>query len=218
MGCFATTGWLLFGFVDLVFATVAVGGLGCFEEEAALAGIFEALGVEDGLGFLDQIVEGFEASIDAGEAHVGHLIEAAEALGDQLADDLAGDFLVVVAVDVFFNFIHEAFELFEFDGAFVAGAFEAGEQFLPVEGDSSSIFFNDRQADVFLDAFVGGEALFAMEAEAAAADGPIPFSGARIDHLQVIFVSVTEGTAHRYIVANSARRRKMWGEGMLMST
>src|SRR5205823_10404382 len=55
------------------------------------SGIFEAFGVENGLGLLNQIVEGFESFVDAGEAHVGHLIEAAEALGDQLADHLAGN-------------------------------------------------------------------------------------------------------------------------------
>src|SRR5882724_5124301 len=214
MGDFATTTWLLFSILHLTLASIAAGGvgvLGRFEEKAALAGIFETLGVEDGLGFLDQIVQGFESAIDAGEAHVGHLIEPAEALGDQFADDLAGNFLVIVAVDIFFDFIHEALDLLEFNRAFVAGTFEAGEHFLPVEGDAGAVFFDHRQTDVFFDAFVGGEALFTVEAKSAATDSPIPFSGARIDHFQVIFVSITEGAAHRYIVAVFGRKRKIWG-------
>src|SRR5213080_1594275 len=110
MGDFATTSWLLFGILHLIFAAVAAGGLrgrGGFNKKAALGGIFKAFGVEDSLGLLNQVVEGFESSVDAGEADIGHLIEAAEALDDQFADALAGDFLVEAAMDLFFDFIHD---------------------------------------------------------------------------------------------------------------
>src|SRR5438876_6038032 len=105
MGDFATTTWLLLGILHRGFAAVFGGGRRGLEEEPALGGIFEAFGIENGLGFLNQIVEGFESFVDTGEAHVGHLIEAAEALGDQLADDLAGNFLVIAALDFLFDFI-----------------------------------------------------------------------------------------------------------------
>jgi uncharacterized protein involved in tellurium resistance len=106
MGDFATTRWLDFGLVDLSLAAVLRDGLlWRLDEEPALAGIFKSAGIDHGLGLLNKVVEGLESSIDAGEAHVGHLIEAAEALGDQFADDLAGDFLVVVAIDLVFDFV-----------------------------------------------------------------------------------------------------------------
>ena len=185
MGDFATTSWLLFGFLHLIFAAVAAGlrfGLWRFDEKPPLAWVFETLGIKNGLGFLDEVVEGFEASIDAGKSHVGHLVEATEPLGDQFADGLAGDFLVVALVDLLFHLIRDALQLFELNGPFVAGALQAGEDFLAIEGHSRAVFFDDSQADVLFDAFVGGEALFAIEASPPAANGPIPFSCARIDH------------------------------------
>jgi hypothetical protein len=71
--------------------------------------------------------------------------------------------------------------LFELDGALIGGAFEAGEEFLAVEGDAGAVFFDDGEADVFFDAFVGGESLAAGEAAAATADGAATFAGARVD-------------------------------------
>lgn len=117
-----------------------------------------------------QIIYRFELPIYAGEADVSHFIESSEAFSDHVADVDGFDFTVARAEQFVFDVVNDLGHLIDGDGAFVAGFFQAGANFVAVEGDAGAVFFDDHEFGVFFDVFVGGESFAAGHALAATAN------------------------------------------------
>src|SRR5216684_2499252 len=127
----------------------------------------------------------FEVQIDGCEPYIRDFVVAAEAVHDELAD-FAGFALTLGGLDdEGLGFIHDLLELADGYRALLAGAHQAVENFLAVKTFAASVFLYHHVGD-FVDALVGGEALFALEAFAASADGIRFLALARI-HDFVIF-------------------------------
>src|SRR5216683_740223 len=127
----------------------------------------------------------FEVQIDGCEPYIRDFVVAAEAVHDELAD-FAGFALALGGLDdKSLGFIDDLLELADGHRALFAGAHEAVEHFLAVKTLAATVLLYDHVRD-FVDALVGGEALFALQAFAAAADGIRFLAFARI-HDFVIF-------------------------------
>jgi len=80
---------------------------------------------------------------------------------------------------------------------------QAGEQLLPVEFLTPTVFFHHHVWD-FVDTLVGGEALLALETLAAPADKLALFAFARIHHF--VIDETAEGTLHGGWLSNDCSR------------
>ena len=110
---------------------------------------------------------------------------APQAVHDELAD-FAGLALALGGLDdEGLGFIDDLFKSADWDWTLLAGAHESIKNFLAVKTLAASVFFYHHVRN-FVDAFVGGEALFTLQAFAAAADGIRFLAFARI-HDFVIF-------------------------------
>src|ERR1700674_2397304 len=135
--------------------------------------------------FRHEFLDVLEVEIDRCESYIRDFVVAAQAVHDKLAD-FAGFALALRGFDnKGFGFIDDLLEPADRYRALFAGAHQAVENFLAVKTLAASIFLYDHVRD-FVDALVGGEALFALQAFAAAADGIGFLSFARI-HDFVIF-------------------------------
>src|SRR5580692_719879 len=95
---------------------------------------------------------------------------SAKAVHDQLAD-LAGFALALSRFDdEGLGFIHDLFKSADRHWTLFAGAHESVKNFLAIKPLAASVFFYHHVWD-FVDALVGGEAFFALQTFAAAADG-----------------------------------------------
>ena len=142
-------------------------------------------GFEQIFQFGHKLLYVLEVEVHGGESYVGDFVVPAEAVHDQFAD-FAG-----LALS-FGGFDHEGFclvhDLLEFTDRYrtlFTGAHQSIEDFLAVKTLAASVFLDHHVGD-FFDALVGGEALLALEAFAAAADGVGLFTLARI-HNFVVF-------------------------------
>ena len=127
----------------------------------------------------------FEVEIDGCESYIRDFVVAAQAVHDQLAD-FAGFSLALGGLDdESLGFIDDLFELADGHGTLLAGAHESVENFLAVKTLAAAVFFYHHVWD-FVDTLIGGEAFFALQAFAAAADGIRLLTFARI-HDFVIF-------------------------------
>ena len=89
--------------------------------------------------------------------------------------------------DEAFSLVDDLLQLADGYRALFAGPQQSVQDFLAVEFFAATVFLDHHVRD-FVDAFVGGEALFALQALAAAADGIRFFALARVDDF-VIFES-----------------------------
>src|SRR5450631_1628901 len=129
-----------------------------------------ACGFEQVLQFRHEFLHVFEVEIDGGEPYVRDLVITAQAVHDELTD-FAGLALALGGLDdEGLGFIDDLLEFADGYRALLTGAHEAVENFLPVETLAASVFLYHHVRN-FVDALVGGEALFALQAFAAAADG-----------------------------------------------
>src|ERR1039458_2460324 len=120
------------------------------------------------LQFRHELLDVFEVEIDGGKPYIRDFVIAAQAVHDELAD-FAGLALALGRLnDEGLGFIDDLFQLADGNGPLLAGAHQAVEHFLAVKTLAPSVFFYHHVRD-FVDALVGGEALFALEAFAAAA-------------------------------------------------
>src|SRR5580658_1082121 len=153
--------------------------------------------------FGHEFLDIFEVEIDGGEPYIRDLIVAAQAVHDQLAD-FAGLTLALSGLDdEGLGFIDDLLEPADGHGSLLAGAHQAVEHFLAVETLTAAVFFHHHVWD-FVDALVGGEALFALQAFASAADGIRLLALARI-HDFVIF-KPAEGAFHALGCTRNSRR------------
>src|SRR5450631_3571797 len=144
-----------------------------------------ACGFEQVLQLRHEFLHVFEIEIDGGEPYVRDLVITAQAVHDELTD-FAGLALALGGLDdEGLGFIDDLLEFADGYRALLAGAHEAVEHFLPVETLAASVFLYHHVRN-FVDALVGGEALFALQAFAAAANGIRFLALARI-HDFVIF-------------------------------
>jgi hypothetical protein len=142
-------------------------------------------GFEQIFKFSHEFLDVFEVEIDGGEPDIGDFVVAAQAIHDQLAD-FAGLALALRGFDnKGFGFIDDLLEPADRYRALFAGAHQSVENFLAVKTLAAPVFFYHHVRN-FVDALVGGEALFALQAFAAAADGIRFLAFARI-HDFVIF-------------------------------
>jgi len=126
-----------------------------------------------------------KVEIDGGEPYVRDFVVAAQAVHDQLSY-FAGLAFALGGLDhKRLRFIDNLLEPADGHGAFLAGAHQSVEHLLAVKTLAAAVFFHHHVRN-FVDALVSGEALFALQAFAAAADGIGFLALARIHDL-VIF-------------------------------
>src|ERR1700687_1640973 len=163
-----------------------------------------------------EFLDVFKIEIDRGESYIRDFVVAAQAVHDEFAD-FAGFALALGGLDdESLGFVDDLLELADGYGALLAGAHEAVEHFLAVKTLAASVLLYHHVWN-FVDALVGGEAFFALQAFAAAADGIGFLALARI-HDFVIF-KPTKGAFHalgytsevKVIVAGCAGRNGRGG-------
>lgn len=167
--------------------------------------VLKSLGVDDGLGFVDQFFQRFELAVDAGKSHISHLIDASQPLGHGFADGGAGRFAIVLAENLFLYFVDNPPKFAFRHRPFETGAFEAGINLVSIPRQAPAVAFDDGEFLGFLDALVGGKALPAIQAFPPPTNGRSAFAGARIDHLQALFVGITEWAMHEPVETTGNR-------------
>lgn len=161
-----------------------------------------------------------EAAVDGGEAEEGDFVGFFELVHDFAADDGGGDFAFVLGFDFVDDVVDEHVHLGVGDGALDGGVGDGGAQFGAVEVLVAAIALEDVE-DGLDDLFVGGEAVAAFGADAAAADDFAVADGAGVDHFVVVVETL--GAAHGMECAkggrgSQARRRGADGlQGCLQS-
>ena len=112
-------------------------------------------------------VDVLELAVDGGEADVGDLVHAAQLVHHLLADGLGRDLAFEGVLQVLLDLLADALELVERHRTLLAGADHTAQDLAPVEALAAAVLLDDdhRQA---LHRFIGGEALFARQADAAA--------------------------------------------------
>src|SRR5208337_158683 len=183
-------------------ACVGAAALGCPASEVRTLSILRpgfalrfggVLGLEQVLQFGHEFLHVFEVEIDGRKPYISDFVVAAETVHDQLADFAGLAFTLGGLNDEGLGFIDDLFEFADGHGALLAGAHQPVEHFLTVKTLASAVFLYHHVRN-FVDALVGGEALLALQAFAAAADGVRLLALARIHDL-VIF-KPAEGTFH----------------------
>ena len=158
-----------------------------------MLGFFD--GALDGLAdFFEEVAGGVEGLVGGGESDVGDAVDLLEEVAGGQADALGGDFFFAGGQECVFDLVGQRAELLLGDGSLVAGLAECGEEFFAVEGDAGEVLLDDGEAGLIFGALVGGEALPAGEALAAAADDAALLAGAGVDDLVVVVSAV--GTKH----------------------
>jgi hypothetical protein len=135
-----------------------------------------------------KLINILKIAVHTGKAHVGYFVEFFQLAHDELAYAGALDFAQAQVEEFFFYALDGAVYLLGADWAFAQGQGEAGLQFAALVFDTAAIFFDDGGV-VDLWALVGGEALFARAALAAAADEVGVFRDAGVDDLGVEVVA-----------------------------
>ena len=141
--------------------------------------------------------EGFhvlELPVYGGEADIGHGVQRAQVIHDDLPDLCAGNLPVLRAEDIRLNGIDHFLDLLHGNGTLIAGAQDAVLNLGAVVLFPRLILFDDRQRDG-LHLFICGETLAAGVAETSSADGIGIFHGSGIYDPRVILV--TKRTFHR---------------------
>jgi hypothetical protein len=151
---------------------------------------------------LGEIAGILEFAIDAGKSHEGDLIQLAEVLHHQVAEDAAFDLAVVVRENLVLDGGNDRFDLVVAYWAFPAGPFEAAANLLAVERHPRAVFLDDFDRQVF-DILVGRIAAFAAQAFAAATDGIAFLACPRVD--DAVVVGMTKRAAHRAITGSLDR-------------
>src|SRR5437667_4766627 len=134
---------------------------------------------------MDEIGGLLEPAIDAGETHVSHLVNLAQAVHDQLADDLRGYFAFVLVGGFVDDSLGQVLDDLVADRAFLAGFLDAGQEFFPSQLFAAAIAFKHHQSRA-LDLLVSCESKGASATLAAAANGGPLARGARVNDLVIL--------------------------------
>src|SRR6267142_542613 len=141
-------------------------------------------GAQQLLQFRAELVHVLEIAVDGGKADIGDLVDQLQALHDALADFRGGAFALRRIDHVLLHFVHDLFHPAHGNGALFAGAQYSGQDLLPFKLFPASVFLHHHVGD-FVDAFVGGETLLALQAFAAATNRFAFLAFTRIDHFVV---------------------------------
>src|SRR5208283_2104717 len=117
--------------------------------------------------------------------HIGDLIDALQAVHDQLAD-FAGLALAVGRIhDESFGVVDDLLQLTHRDGPLFASAQQSVQYLLPLEFLATAVFLHHHVRNL-VDPLVGGKTLLALQAFATAADRFAFLAFARIHHFVVL--------------------------------
>ena len=144
----------------------------------------------------DQVLEILglaEILVDAGEAHIGDLVEAGQRLHHQFADHRGGDLVLAHAFQAAHDAGDHAVHPLGLDRALAQRMRDRAFQLVALEGLAAVVLLDDDQL-AQLHALEGGEAAAAGRAMAAAADGRIVLAGTAVLHLAVVMSA--ERAAH----------------------
>jgi hypothetical protein len=145
-----------------------------------------------------KLVNILKISVHAGKPYVSHFVELFQLAHDELANAGALDFAQAQVEEFFFYALYGAVYLLGADGAFAQSQVEAGLQFAALILYAAAVFFDDG-GEVDLGALVGGKALFASPALAAAAYEVGVFRDAGVYDLGVEVVA--KGAFHGFILS-----------------
>src|SRR5208283_312275 len=144
--------------------------------------------------FVNEVRGFLKPAVDAGETHVGDLVNVAQAVHDHRADELGGHFALEFAGHRGDDVIHQIFHGLRTDGTFLTGLFDAGQKFFARKFLMPPIALEHHQPFTF-DFLVSGEAMAAFGAFPAAADGGSLARGARVNDF--IFLTAALGATHK---------------------
>ncbi len=126
-----------------------------------------------------------EVAVDAGEADVSDGVHLLQRLHHQLADILARHLALTGRFKLADEAIHDALDPLVLDRALAQGDADGAGELVSVEQDASPVRL-DHGEFAQLHPFDGGEALPAIAAEAAPADGRAVIGGATVFDLRVL--------------------------------
>lgn len=142
----------------------------------------------------DEFADVLEGEIDAGEAHPGDPVDGLEGFHDPFPNFFGGDFRDEGGGELSLDRVDDREPVFVADGALLAGAVEASENFVAIPWFLSSILFeDDRKGE--LRVFEGREASGAGLTFTAASNGVALTNESAIDNASIA-VSAT-GATHR---------------------
>jgi hypothetical protein len=136
----------------------------------------------EGADLVDELGDVAEFLIHTGEAHVGDLVDVAEALHHAVSEGAGRNFTVELGFDGIDNVFDEHRDLFEIYGTFVTGGADGADEFVAVELLAATIAFDDDDV-IAHDGFRGAIAMATFKAFAAAANAGAFLADAGIDDL-----------------------------------
>ena len=142
-----------------------------------------------------EVVDVFEASVDARKADVGHLVELLELSHHQLADAAGDHFTLPKVQQFFFDALDGAVDLVGAHGPLAQCQVERAQQLAAVVFNAPAVLLHDGR-EVHFRPLVGGEALVARAALAAAADEDPILRHPRFNDLRLEVAA--EGTLHGF--------------------
>lgn len=154
---------------------------------------------QHGLELFNERARILELTVDAGEAHVGDLIELAQVLHHEFAEPVALDFTLEVGVKFVLDRGHDRFDLLIADRSLPAGLFQAALDLAPLEGNARAVFLHDLDRD-FLDPFVGRVTPLAGETFSTTTNGETILAGSRVD--DPIIVDTAKRTIHESVLGS----------------
>src|SRR5262245_31722048 len=175
-------------------------------ENTALALLFSRR--LDFLHRLAKVVRGLEAAVHRGETDVGDLVELRQ-LADHEVADAAGRYLALAErAQPLDHPVDRAFDLLGRNRALPQREHHAAHQLVAVEVGAAAVLLHQAR-HLEVDALIGGEALLALHALPAAADGVRLEVRAGVDHLRV--VRPAERTLHDF-------KGPCWPKGYCMTS
>ena len=142
--------------------------------------------LQDRLQFVHEIVHVLEVAIDAGEPHIGDLVEIFEVFHDQFAQRARFDFGLEIGIDVAFDIGHQAIDLFVADRPLPAGAFQPAADLVAEKRLPAPVLLDDFNRH-FIRAFVRGVTASALQAVPPTANGEAVVGYSGIDHSVIVF-------------------------------
>ena len=123
-------------------------------------------------------------AIDGGKTDVGHVVDVHQLLHHVLADLVGGHLALQAVLDLGLDIVHRLLQAIQGDRTLLAGAQQAAEHLVPIEGLAGLILLHHHDGEI-LHHLIGGKALAATNTLAATADTAILVGRTGIDHAAV---------------------------------
>src|SRR5713101_3243245 len=134
-----------------------------------------------------------EVSVDRGEAHIGNVIERAQALHHHLANGLGGDFALALALELAHDLGHGLIDALRLDRTLAQRDLHRAQELVTVKRHAAAVALDDDEL-AQLYPLECREAEIAGEADATAADDGAILRRPRVLHLRVEAAAIR--TAH----------------------